>query len=126
MQTIDLTTIPVAPTDFGRWAALNGPLGLDAFGVNVVEPGIDSSADIEHDETDSLQQELYVVLCGRARFTVGGEVVEAGAGTALAVPDPALTRSYEALEVGTRVLCIGAPPSGSTAGWGDWIGDGGT
>ena len=64
------------------------------------------------------------MLSGRARFIIGGEVVEAGAGTAIGVGDPALTRAYEALEAGTRVLCIGAPPSQSS-GWGDWIGDSG-
>jgi uncharacterized cupin superfamily protein len=121
MHSVDLTTIPVTGTEFGDWAALNGPLGLEAFGVNVVEPALGSVSDFEHDETDSSQQELYVVLSGRARFVIGGEVLEAGAGTAVGVGDPALTRAYEALEVGTRVLCIGAAPSQAPE-WGGWIG----
>jgi uncharacterized cupin superfamily protein len=122
MHAIDLTTVPVGRTEFGDWAALNGPLGLAAFGVNVSEPGLDSAADIAHDESDSSQQELYVVLSGRARFLVGDEVLEAGPGTAIGVSDPALTRAYEALEAGTRVLCIGAQPSGGASDWGSWIG----
>jgi hypothetical protein len=125
MHSIDLTTIAVGATEFGDWAALNGPLGIEAFGVNVIEPALDSASEIEHDETDSSQQELYVVLSGRARFTIGGEVLEAGAGTAIGVGDPSLTRAYEALEAGTRVLCIGAAPSAEASAWGDWIGGGG-
>jgi uncharacterized cupin superfamily protein len=121
MHSIDLTTIPVGPTDFGHWAALNGPLGLAAFGVNVVEPAPGGYDDIAHDEVDSSQQELFVVIAGRARFTIGGEVIEAGPGTAVGVGDPALTRGYEAIEPGTRVLCIGAQPAGGPANWGYWI-----
>ena len=28
MATVDLSTLPVKPTSFGRWQQLNGPLGL--------------------------------------------------------------------------------------------------
>jgi uncharacterized cupin superfamily protein len=121
MHSIDLTTIAVGPTEFGRWAALNAPLGLDAFGVNVVDPEPDSFGDIAHDEVDSSQQELFVVISGRARFTIGDEVLEAGPGTAIGVGDPALRRGYEAIEPGTRVLCIGAQPAGEPTNWGSWI-----
>jgi hypothetical protein len=122
MHTVDLNAVPVGPTEFGRWAALNGPLALAAFGVNVVEAGPDDEFDITHDETESGQQELYVVISGRARFTVGDESIEAGPGTAIGVADPALQRGYEVLEPGTRVLCVGAEPAGGEARWGYWIG----
>lgn len=121
MHTIDLTTAAVGPTEFGRWAALNGPLGLDAFGVNVVEADPDSGVESSHDESDTQQQELFVVVSGRARFTVGGETLDAGPGTAVAVADPAATRGYEALEAGTRVLCIGAQRPAEPPRWGEWI-----
>jgi uncharacterized cupin superfamily protein len=121
MHSIDLTTIAVGPTEFGRWAALNEPLGLDAFGVNVVEANPDSGVESSHDETESSQQELFVVVSGKARFTVGGETFDAGPGVAVGVADPALTRGYEALEAGTRVLCIGALRPSEPAQWGDWI-----
>lgn len=124
MHAIDLTAVPVGPTEYGRWAALNGPLGLDAYGVNVLEAGPDEGVVSSHDESETAQQELYVVVAGRARITVGDESIDAGPGTAVGVGDPALTRSYEALEPGTRVLCIGAQPSGRSEPWGEWIGDG--
>jgi uncharacterized cupin superfamily protein len=121
MHSIDLTTVAVGATEFGHWAALNGPLGLDALGVNVAELAPGSAEHIGHDELDSSQQELFVVISGRARFTVGGEVLEAGPGTAIGVADPALTRGFEAIEPGTRVLCVGAQPAGDPTNWGYWI-----
>jgi uncharacterized cupin superfamily protein len=124
MHSIDLTTIAVGPTEFGRWAALNGPLGLDAFGVNVVEVNPQSGVESSHDETESSQQELFVVIAGKARFTVGGETFDAGPGTAVGVADPALMRGYEAIEAGTRVLCLGAEAPAEPPKWGYWIGGG--
>lgn len=124
MHAIDLTAIPVVPTEFGEWAALNGPLGLDAFGVNVVEAGPDDELESAHDEIESAQQELFVVVSGSARFVVGEETFEAGPGTAVGVGDPSLKRGYRALEPGTRVLCVGAQPPNQPARWGYWISGG--
>jgi uncharacterized cupin superfamily protein len=123
MYAIDLNAVPVAPTEFGHWAALNAALGVDAFGVNVVEARPGDELDLAHDEIDTGQQEIFVVVAGRARFTVAGEAIDAGPGTVVGVGDPALVRGYQALEPGTRVLCIGARPApGSAPRWGYWIG----
>ena len=124
MNSIDLRTVAVGPTEFGRWAALNGPLGLTAFGINVMEAEPESGVESAHDETESGQQELFVVISGRARFTVGGETLDAGPGTAVGVADPALMRGYEAIEAGTRVLCLGAEVPAEPPKWGYWIGGG--
>ncbi len=124
MHTVDLTAVPVGATEFGHWAALNEPLGLAAFGVNVIEGGPDDQLAFAHDETESGQQELFVVISGRARFTVGDESIEAGPGTAVGVADPAAQRSYQVLEPGTRVLCIGAQAPEEQPRWGYWISGG--
>jgi uncharacterized cupin superfamily protein len=121
MHSIDLTAVPVGATEFGLWAGLNGRLGIGAFGVNVVEPAPGEGLASAHDEVESAQEELFVVVSGRARFTVGDETIEAGPGTAIGIGDPALTRGYQALEPGTRVLCIGAQPSAGATNWGYWI-----
>jgi hypothetical protein len=68
----------------------------------------------EHDETEDLagtqrHQELYVVLEGRATFTVDGEDVDAAAGTLVFLEDPAARRAAVAAEDGTTVLAIGGP-----------------
>jgi tetratricopeptide (TPR) repeat protein len=89
--------------------------GIQSFGtsaVRAVEPGRLIS---EHDETGfriglSHQEELYVVVAGRATFTVNGETVEAPAGTVVFVGDPAAKRGAVAEEPGTTVLAIGGKP----------------
>jgi mannose-6-phosphate isomerase-like protein (cupin superfamily) len=115
-----LSDVPVTATDEGRWQALNGPLGVTTFGVNavVLDPG--EEIDIEHDETSSRHQEVYVVVTGRAVFSVGTEEVQAGPGDVVAVADPGERRSYRALEPGTRIVCFGAGP-GAEHPYGDWI-----
>ena len=123
MPILDLTDAPVTATSYGRWQALNAPLGLTAFGINamVCDPG--EAIDTAHDETDSGQQEVYVVVAGRVEFTLGGEAAEACAGTIVAAPDPSVPRSFRPLEPGTRVICIGAAPGDAAPGFGEWIAD---
>jgi quercetin dioxygenase-like cupin family protein len=119
-RMVRLSEVPETPTAAGRWQALNTPLGISSFGVNAVamEPG--EQADIEHDESDSQHQEVYVVVAGRAEFRLGSDQVEAGPGDIVAVGDPAETRSYSALEPGTRIICFGAGP-GAEHPYGEWI-----
>ena len=120
MPLIDLTTHPVKATEYGRWQQLNAPLGVEAFGINAIvcDPGEDF--DIAHDESDTGHQEVYVVVAGRAEFTIGDERIEAGPGTVVSAVDPAATRSYRALAAGTRIVCLGAPV-GAGVGYGEWI-----
>jgi mannose-6-phosphate isomerase-like protein (cupin superfamily) len=120
MPAVDLTTTPVKATPFGRWQQLNGPLGLDAFGLNAIvcEPGEDIG--ISHDEAETGHQEVYIVVSGRAVFTIGDEQIEAGPGTVVAAIDPTATRDYRALEPNTRIVCVGAAP-GEPHPYGEWI-----
>jgi tetratricopeptide (TPR) repeat protein len=86
-------------------------LGIRAFGINAWtareagEPVI-----VDHDEVPSGHEELYLVLSGRARFTLDGEELDAPPGTFVAVKDPAVRRRAVAEEPGTTILAIGAPP----------------
>ncbi|MGZ4430127.1 MAG: hypothetical protein ACXVYV_00635 [Gaiellales bacterium] len=122
MPHVDLSSHPVVPTEFGRWQRLNEPLGMAAFGVNAIvcDPG--EVFDIEHDETEGGQQELYVVVAGRAEFRIGDEVTQAGPGTVVSAPDPAAVRRYRALEPGTRIVCMGGVPV-EQPDFGEWIAD---
>ena len=61
----------------------------------------------EHDEGQSGHEELYVVLSGKATFTIDGETVDGPPGTILR-PDPAAKRHAVADEPGTRILAVGA------------------
>jgi uncharacterized cupin superfamily protein len=123
MPSVDLATHPIQPTPFGRWQQLNGALGLEAFGVNAIvcDPGEDF--DIEHEESDSGHQEVYIVVAGRAEFRIGDERIDAGPGTVVAAPDPAATRGYRALEPGTRIVCVGSAVAAAYP-YGEWIADG--
>jgi hypothetical protein len=75
-----------------------------------------------HDETSDGRghEEIYVVLSGGARFTLGGEEeVDAGPGT-LVLVRPGTHRVAVASEPGTRVLAVGGPPTFEPAG-SEWL-----
>ena len=101
-------------------------LGISAFGANArVAAEAGQALVLPHDErqggpyeTDG-HEELYVVLRGRAVFTLDGEEVDAPAGTLLFVRDPAVVRSAVAGEPDTAIIGIGAPPGRAfrPAGW---------
>jgi tetratricopeptide (TPR) repeat protein len=88
------------------------PLGISSFGVNAYEAAEPGGPIIEeHDELGAgagHHEELYVVLRGRARFSVGGEEIDAPAGTFVFVRDPEVRRGAEAVEPGSTVLVVGA------------------
>jgi hypothetical protein len=96
------------------WKPLRHELGVGAFGVNAwVARGPGDQAIERHDEVPSEggaagHEELYVVLGGAARFTVGEEQLDAPAGTLVFVSDPKLTREAIATEPDTTVLVVGA------------------
>ena len=117
---IRLEDIDEIHTSEGRWQPLNKRSGITQFGLNAVsmEPG--EAFDIAHDETDSLHQEAYIVVRGRAGFRIGGEEIVAAPGDVVVVADPAERRDYWALEPGTRIVCVGAGP-GAEHPYGDWI-----
>ena len=119
---LHLSDVPETVIPSGRWQPLNERLGIRAFGISAVamDPGDDF--DIEHEESESGQQEVYVVVSGRAAFRIGDQEVEAGPGDVVAVSDPAELRSYRALEPGMRVVCVGAAPVKDHP-YGQWIAD---
>jgi hypothetical protein len=101
----------IEPIEDGRSAfrPVRHHLGISAFGANVFGPRASGERLInEHDEAEpDAQEELYVVLSGRARFEIGGETVEAGTGKFLFVR-PGVTRTAFAEEDGTTLLVVGA------------------
>ena len=103
------------------------PLGIAAFGVNVYGAREAGGHVIEeHDELGAgagRHEELYVVLAGRAAFTVAGEELDAPAGTLVFVRDPATRRSATAVEPDTTVLVIGGTVGKAFAPspWESWL-----
>ena len=95
-----------------EWLALRHALGVGAFGLNAYRAPRAGVEVIEpHDELHDHgggQQELYVVLAGRATFTVGDETIDARAGSFVFIEDPALRRVAVADEPGTTIVAVGA------------------
>jgi mannose-6-phosphate isomerase-like protein (cupin superfamily) len=88
------------------WIPVREQLGIRAFGINAYVAGDDGTIITEHDETNSRQEELYVVLRGSATFELDGEHVDAPAGT-LVFARPAARRKATG---DATVLVIGAAP----------------
>jgi mannose-6-phosphate isomerase-like protein (cupin superfamily) len=80
-------------------------LGFRAAGVNAWRADAGGQVMPPHEE-DSGNEELYVVVQGRAAFTVGEETADAPAGTLVFVP-PQVFRSATAEEDGTVVFVVG-------------------
>src|SRR3954451_17666295 len=59
-------------------------------------------------------EEVYLVLRGRATFTLDGTELDAPAGTFVAVSDPSVHRRAVAAEPGTAVLALPGPPRRSS------------
>lgn len=103
------------------------PLGIAAFGVNAYGSREAGGRVIEeHDELGAGaggHEELYVVLAGRATFTVAGEALDAPAGTLVFVRDPAARRGALAAEPDTTVLVVGGTVGKAFAPspWESWL-----
>ena len=98
----------IPPRD--SWIPIRDHLGIGTFGVNAYRAGEAGDTVIgDHIETLSNHEELYVVVEGRATFTVDGDEIDAPVGTLVFV-DPETRRSAVAKEPGTTVLVTGATP----------------
>lgn len=97
----------VALGDGLDWVPIRRRLGVEAFGVNAFRAVRSGDVVIEDHVESPGQQELYVVLRGRARLLIAGTEVDVDAGTAVFVADPDVRRSGSALEDGTIVLAVG-------------------
>jgi hypothetical protein len=101
----------------GRDIPVRERLGIQAFGINAYTPGGDGTLINEHDEAGSGQEELYLVLDGKATFEVDGEAVDAPPGTLVFVRPESRRK---ATGDGT-VLAVGATPGEAYHGvdWGE-------
>ena len=83
--------------------------GISSFGVNVwTGRSVGDRIINEHDELGE-QEELYLVLGGRAAFELDGKRQDAPAGTFVFV-EPGVKRTAFAEEAGTSILALGGTP----------------
>lgn len=93
------------------WRPIRRHFDIRGFGVNAYT-AIEAGGQVieEHTETRLEHEEVYLVLRGRAKFTVGSDEHELGAGQLVLVRDPALRRGAVALDDDTVVLALGGKP----------------
>lgn len=94
------------------WRPVRHHFGITSFGANAWT-GRNAGDRIinEHDEAEGPdgQEELYVVMSGRARFEIDGDAVDAPAGT-FVYAEPSAKRTAFAEEPETTILCLGGTP----------------
>ena len=103
----ELEQLPVANGAF-MWRPVRRRFGITAFGTNAYTGDAGQRVVEEHSEADG-HEELYVVLRGRATFTLGSDEIDAPAGTFVHAK-PGTKRGAIAAEDGTAVLAVGAKP----------------
>jgi hypothetical protein len=110
----EVPTLSVESPEEPDWKPLRHHLGVGAFGVNAWAARAGERVIERHDELPGEDsgaaghEELYLVVRGAARFTVGDEDLDAPAGTLVFVSDPGLTREAFATADDTVVLTVGA------------------
>ena len=94
----------------GAFRFVRRELGVLAFGINWIElpPGAEGR---EHDESESGQEEVTVVVAGAGVYRVDGEEVAVLKGDFLRF-DPETTRCPVAGPEGLTLIAIGAPRGG--------------
>jgi hypothetical protein len=107
-----LDELELVPVAHGlEWRPIRRRLGIRAFGVNAYTAEKPGDWVVEEHTEESLgHEEVYVVVRGRARFTLGDEQVDAPAGTLVYVSDPRLKRVAVAEDEDTVVLAVGGKP----------------
>ena len=99
----------------GRWQLVRRGLGVDSFGLNVVE--IEQGYSIpEHNELDRDQEEVFIILEGDAVFVIDGEEHPAPKGTFGRISPPLLRTVRNDAETPVTLLIVSAP---TTSGYTD-------
>ena len=117
-RAVRVDDIPVSPTpvEDGEWHPVRHHLGITAFGTNAYVGRAPGDPVIE-DHSEDEHEELYVVLHGRATFTVDGETFDAPQGTLVLVTPPS-QRVAHAAAPDTTILAVGGPRQGfETSAW---------
>jgi mannose-6-phosphate isomerase-like protein (cupin superfamily) len=85
-------------------------LGCEAFGINWFELPPDTDG-FQHDEAESGQEEVLVVIAGSGHWRIGEQEVPARVGSFIRI-DPAETRTPHAGPDGMTFIAVGARPGG--------------
>ena len=93
------------------WRPVRRHFDIRAFGDNAYSPREAGARVVEeHTEAQLEHEELYLVLRGRARFTLDGAEHELGPGEVVFIRDPRVRRGAVGLTDDTIVLALGGKP----------------
>ena len=81
-------------------------LGIESFGMQILDFPAGFSHYPEHDHLHDGQEEVYVVLQGAAEFTIDGEPLAVAAGEIVRV-EPRARRRIDPGPEGVRILAVG-------------------
>jgi tetratricopeptide (TPR) repeat protein len=118
----DVEPIPAINEPF-QIRLLRRTLGIQAFGMNAyTAPAAGDRVIEEHDELGggaARHEELYLVVSGKATFTVDGQTADVEPGGLVFVADAASRRGAIAAEPGTTVVVVGGTPGevNRAGGW---------
>jgi mannose-6-phosphate isomerase-like protein (cupin superfamily) len=117
----ELDSYPIQGQQGLTWRPVRRRFDIRSFGVNAYTAAEAGQRVVEEHREQDGHEELYVVLAGRATFTVEGAEHDAPAGTLVHCP-PGTLRSAFAAEPQTTVLGIGAKPGVvfEPSGW-EWV-----
>jgi uncharacterized cupin superfamily protein len=85
-------------------------LGVESFGIQVLDFPAGFGDYPEHDHSDDGQEEVYVVLRGQAEFEIDGERVPVDSGRILRIAADSRRRLDPGPD-GVRILAIGRAPA---------------
>src|SRR3954469_4326814 len=116
-KALDLDAIEAVPWRGTElvWRPVRQALGTRIVGMGAYTADRADQIVIEgHTESEDGMghEEVYVVVRGRATFTLDGTELDAPAGTFVAVNDPGVHRRAVAAAPGRAVLALGRPPRG--------------
>ena len=108
----DYTLTPIDEIEgvvFGSFKRARAQLGVESFGMQVLDLPPNASQYPEHDHVDSGQEEVFVVLRGSGEIEIDGERHPLDPDTLIRVgPEP--KRKIWPSEEGMRVLALGGCP----------------
>jgi mannose-6-phosphate isomerase-like protein (cupin superfamily) len=102
----------LASIEHGAVKLAGDDLGVESFGLQVLDFPGGFAHYPEHDHAHDRQEEVYVVLAGSAEFEIAGERATAETGTMLRVDADARRKLVPGPD-GVRLLAIGCSPDGA-------------
>ena len=119
----ELESFPIEGLDGLTWRPVRRHFGIGAFGVNAYTAGAAGQRVVEEHREEDGHEELYVIVSGRATFTLDDESLDAPAGTVVFVRDVTVRRHARAQEPNTAVLAVGGPREGvyEPSAWEDYF-----